>query len=104
MKWNMDIVNGYTPTDAELELNRFYMSECERLGIDVRSFNESDSIYTKEELQAIALLSKGKKLSYKLEQHLLATKSERLRKRGVRTTDTSFYTPEMESEFEDLYG
>ncbi len=103
MRWYMNLDNGYTPTKEELTINRFYISECEQLDIDVSRFDSSEA-YTKEEFIAIGILSKGKKLLDGLEQALLDTKAERLSKNKTRQNESSFYTQEMEEDFNKLFG
>lgn len=105
MRWYMDILNDYKVTEQDLALNRFYMSECDRLGIDVSSFNSStDFVYTRDEIEAIGILSTGKKLPVDLEQRLLATKAERTKGKTPRKDDSDIYTKELDEEFERLFG
>ena len=105
MRWYMDILNDYKVTEQDLALNRFYMSECDRLGIDVSSFNSStDFVYTRDEIEAIGILSTGKKLPVDLEQRLLATKAERTQGKTPRKDDSDIYTKELDEEFERLFG
>ena len=105
MRWYMDILNDYKVTEQDLGLNRFYMSECDRLGIDVSSFNSStDFVYTRDEIEAIGILSTGKKLPVDLEQRLLATKAERTKGKASRKADSDIYTKELDEEFERLFG
>lgn len=105
--WNLDITMLRTPTEREMEINKYYLNECERLGIDVRSFNEAydtSGVITKNELKAMAILREGKKLPRKLEQRLLDTREDRMKKRGSSESHELVLTLEEEAEFSRLYG
>lgn len=104
MAWYSEVTGGYEPTDEEMELSRYFVTECERLGINIFSFNEKESLYTKDELKAMSILCKGKKLPPKLENRLLDTRDERVTKPLLSEGVTLSLTPEDEEEFERLFG
>lgn len=104
-RWGVNNLGLYAPTDKEMEINRYYLSECERLGINVYTFNDAgDTMLTKDELRAISILIVGGKLPCKLEQKLLETKEERMSRWGKYEPHELVFTPEDEAEFNRLYG
>lgn len=73
MKWKLHENEIYKPTPKELAKNREFIEKCEELGIELGILTEGIE-YSKDEIEAIDLISKGQEVPEDIRQRLLAAK------------------------------
>ena len=101
MKWSFNIFDFKPTTEEELAENREFLDECERLGINTDTLVDED-IFDENELKALELIAKNKKLPKDLENYLISTRDIRIAKyEDIKNRTVSLDINDINKRFEN---